>query len=141
MWIFIRQVPKKTTRKALNKFVSKGLRPSWVFFPLPPHSKVKRCEILRIDNPEKETTEYHGLVQIDFGRASLPVMERLSGCELQGKRVEVHKYFRRSSYRDRRRVLSQRGEQQEYRRKDRRRNQLRKRVLSAPEIQRILGIL
>ena len=141
MWIFIRQIPKGTTRKELGKFVSKGLRPSWIFFPLPSHVKVKRCEILQISNPETKTTEYHGVVQIDPSSAALLVIERLDGRELQGKLVEVRKYFRRSSYRDRRRILSEQKLQQENRRQDRRRERLSSRVLHAPEVQRTLGIL
>jgi len=81
------------------------------------------------------------VVQIDPSSAALPVIERLDGRELQGKLIEVRKYFRRSSYRDHRRILSERKPQQEYRRQDRRREQLRSRVLRAPEIQRTLGIL
>ena len=69
------------------------------------------------------------------------MIERLDGRELQGKLIEVRKYFRRSSYRDRRRILSEGKLQQENRRQDRRRERLRSSVLRAPEVQRTLGIL
>jgi len=141
MWIFIRQIPKGTTHEELGKFVSKGLRPFWIFFPLPSHAKVKRYEILKIFDPEAKTTEYHGLVQVYPSKAALQVTERLNGLKLQGKLIEVRKYFHRSPYRDRRRILSEREEQNEHRRQDRRRDRLRSRVLYAPEIQQILGIL
>ena len=142
MWVFVRQIPKSSaTRGELVKFVNKGLRPSWIFFPFSSHAKVKRCEILQIFNPETKTTEYHGLVQIDPSKAALPVIERLNGRKLKGKPVEVRKYFRRSPHRDRRRILFEREDLQEFRRQDRRRDRLRSRVLHAPEIERALGIL
>jgi len=141
MWVFLRQIPKGSTCEELGNFVSKGLKPSWMLYPFPSHAKVKRCEILQIFNLETKTTEYHGLVQIDPSMAALSVIERLNGRELGGKHIEVHKYFRRSSYRDRRRITSERNEQQEFLRRDRRRDRLRSRVLHAPEIERVLCIL
>lgn len=141
MWVFLRQIPKGCTRKELGKFISKGLKPSWMFFPFPSYAKAKRCEILQIFNPETKTTEYHGLVQIDPSKAALPVIERLNGRKLKGRSIEVHKYFRRSPLRDRRLILSDRENGQEFRRQDRRRDRLRSRVLHAPEIERVLNIL
>ena len=141
MWIFIRQVTKGTTREELSKFVTKGLRPSWLIIPIRSHTKVKRCEILQIFNPDTKNTEYHGLVLVDPSKAALPIINRLNGRELKGKLVEVHKYFRRSPYRDRRRTLYESNERQEFRRQDRRRDRLISRVVHAPEIQRTLGIL
>ena len=141
MWILLRQVPKGTTCKELDKFVSKGQQSSWMFFPLPSHAKIKRCEILQIFNPETKITEYHGLIHIDPIKAALPLIERLNGRELQGKPIEVHMYFRRLPCLDRRRILSEREEWQELRRQDRRRDRLRSRVLHAPEIERVLCIL
>ena len=141
MWLFLRQIPKGTTREKLGGFVSKGLKPSWILFQLFPKAKVERCEILQIFNPDTKSIEYHGLAAINPSKAALPVMERLNGRELQGKPIEVRKYFRRSSYRDRRRTLSEREEGSESRRQDRRRRQLKKTVLHAPEVQQILGIL
>ena len=141
MWIFIRQIPKGTSREELRKFVTKGQKPSWMFLPIPSRTKVKRCEILQIFNPGAKTIEYHGLAQIDPSKAALPIIARLNGCELKGKPVEVRKYFRRSSHRDRRRSLDVRALEHDNRRQDRRRERLRKKVMYAPEIQRALGIL
>src|SRR5210317_294978 len=106
MWVFVRQIPKGSTREELGEFISKGLKRSWMFFLFPSRTKVKRCEILQIFNPGTKSIENHGLVQIDPSKSALPVIERLSGRKLKGKPVEVRKYFRRSSLRDRRRILS-----------------------------------
>ena len=141
MWTLLRQIPKGVTRGELGRFVSKGLKPSWMYFLSSSHAKVKRCEILQISNPETETVEYHGLVQIDPSKAALPVIDRLNGRILRGKPIEVRKYFRRSSFRDRRQAMSDIDEQQDLRRRDRRRDQLISRVLHAPEIERALYIL
>ncbi len=141
MWILLRQIPKGATCKELGKFVGKGLRPSWMLFPLESHSMLKRCEILQIFNPETKSTEYHGLVQIDSGKASTPLIKRLNSRKLLGAPIEVRKYIRRSSIRDRRHILSEREEQQEFRRQDRRRDRLKSRVLHAPEVERVLCIL
>ena len=140
MWIFIRHIHKGTTRKELGRFVNKGLRPPWMLIPLPSPAKLKRCEILQINHPETKTTEYHGLVQIEPSLAALPVIERLNGRQMQGKLIEVRKYFRRSSYRDRRHLFDDPPTQPERRRRDRRRDHLNSRVLHAPEIGRALGI-
>jgi len=141
MWIFLRQIPKVTTCRELGKFVAKGLQPSWMFFPLQSHSVLKRCEILRIFNPETQTTEHHGLVKIDSSKAALPVIKRLNGCKLQRVPIEVRRYIRRSSYRNRRRILIEHDNQQELRHQDRRRTGLRSRVLHAPEVERVLCIV
>ena len=141
MWVFLRQIPKGTTRDELGRFVSKGLKPSWMLFQLFQQAKVKRCEVLQIFNTDTRSTEYHGLVLIDPSKAALPVIERLNGREFKGKTIEVRKYFRRSSHRDRRRTLSERKASLENRRVDRRRDGLKSLVLRAPEVQRTLGIL
>ncbi len=140
MWLLLRQIPKGVTCKELEKFVGKGLQPSWMLFPLQSHSILKRCEILQIFNPETKTTEYHGLVQIDPGKATA-LIKRLNGRNLLGTPIEVRKYIRRSSYRDHRQILPNREGQQEFRQQDRRRDGLRSRVLHAPEVERVLCIL
>ena len=140
MWFFVRMIHDRTTRQELSKFISRGLRPSWMFIPLPSSAKLKRCEILQIVHPESKTTEYHGLVQIEPSSSAQPVIERLSGRKLQGKLIEVRKYFRRSTFRDRRGLFADHKQQQERRRQDRRRERLSSRVLHAPDVGRALGI-
>jgi hypothetical protein len=143
MWIFLRQISKgAATRSELEEFVSKSLRPSWMFFLSGPHTIIKRFEILQIVNPAMHSTEYHGLVQINPSTAAPPVIRRLNGRKLQGKRIEVRQFFRRSALRDRRRTtLSEREASMENRRGDRRRDGLKSVVLRAPEVQRTLNIL
>jgi len=131
---------KVATCKELEKFVGKGLQPSWMLFPFQSHSILKRCEILQIFDPETKTAEYHGLAQIDPGKAAA-LIKRLNGRKLLGTPIEVRKYIRRSSYRDHRQILSDREGQQEFRQQDRRRVRLRSRVLHAPEVERVLCIL
>ncbi len=140
MWFFVRMIRDQTSRKELRKFINKGLRPSWMFIPLPSPAKLKRCEILQIVHPESKTTEYHGLVQIEPSKSTQPVIERLGGRELQGKSIEIRKYFRRSSYRDRRGLFADQTQPQERRRHDRRRERLSSTVLHAPDVGRTLGI-
>ena len=142
MWIFLRHIPKgAATRSELEGFVSKSLRPSWIFFLSGSHTIIKRCEILQIVNPATHSTEYHGLVQINPSTAAPPVIRRLNGRKLQGKPIEVRQFFRRSALRDRRRTLLERKPSLENRRGDRRRDELRSTVLRAPEVERTLGIL
>ena len=141
-WIFLRQIPKgATTHDELGRFVSKSLRPSWLSFLPAPSTKIKRCEILQIVNPETHSTEYHCLVQINSSTAAPLVIKRLNGHKLQGKPIEARKFFRRSALRDRRRTISGREASLENRRGDRRRDGLKSTVLRAPEVQRTLGIL
>lgn len=140
MWILLCQIPNESTRPQLGSFVSKGLKRSCLFFPFPSPSIIKRCEILQVFSPESKTTEYHGLIQIDPDKAAQSLIKRLNGQKLQGELIEVRKYFRRSSYRDRRQTVSEHGGRQEFRRQDRRRKRLKSNVPRAPEIEQVLCI-
>ncbi len=141
MWVFVRRINSSTTRRELEKFVGKGLKPSWIFFPFPTHGDIKRCEILCITDKDTKAVEYHGLVEIIPPKAAVSAVLRLNGSLLKGKVVEVRKYFRRSSYRDRRDHFSdQTAAGDERRKRDRRRPNLYSRILRASAAQRMAMI-
>lgn len=141
MWVFVRRIDPTTTRKELERFFNKGLKPGWAFFPFPTHGAIKRCEILCITDKDNRSVEYHGLVEIMPAKAAVSAIQRLNGSLLKGKSVEVRKYSRRSSYRDRRDHFSDLEPASEERRKrDRRRPNLHSRILHASSTQGMAAI-
>ena len=132
MWVFVRRVNNTTNRRELEKFIRRGLKPRWIFFPFPSHGTIKRCEILCITDKKNNTIEYQGLAEIMPSKAAVAAIHRLNDTLLKGKAVEVRKYFRRSSYRDRRdHFTDQEAAGEERRKRDRRRSNLHSRILHA----------
>ncbi|WP_157606813.1 RNA-binding protein [Sedimenticola selenatireducens] len=104
MEIFIRRLPNSTTRLDLMQFVSEALRPKWYLLQFSPIGTLGHCDICRIDNPKTKQVEYHGIVHVDPPSAALSLINRLNGEIFKTKKVEVRKFFRRSTKRDRRRT-------------------------------------
>ena len=126
MWIFVTKLDKATTREQLGRFIARGLRPAWAFFPCPSRGVIRRCEILQIIDRDKDTIEYHGLAQVEPVKSALSAISRLHGSMLKGRAVEVRKFQRRASP-DRRDHLQDWGAANgpERRRRERRRANIR----------------
>jgi len=126
MDIFIRRLPESTNRLDLLRFVSTALKPKWYEFQFTPLGSIKACEICCIENEENEGLEFHGVVRIEPASAAVAVIKRLNGEQLNSKRVEVRKFYRRSAARDPRKgaVEDQIAGSIEFRKRDRRRPHL-----------------
>lgn len=133
MDIFIRRLPNSTTRLDLMQFVSAALKPKWYLLQFSPLGKLTHCDICRIDDTGNGQVEYHGLARIDPPSAGLEVINRLNGEYFKNKKVEVRKFFRRSTKRDRRHVAENELPQGSFekRKKDRRRPHLHMEYLHA----------
>jgi hypothetical protein len=57
---------------------------------------------VRISNPDPRSVEYHGIIDIEPEPNALRAIRILDGSRIKGKGIEVRKYQRRSSYRERR---------------------------------------
>jgi len=137
MYIFVRRIPEGVSRRELTRFVDKATSSFWRRLPFVTHPQVEKCEILRIEDLETHSVEYHGLISVQPAKAALSLINRLNGERLHGKAVEVRKYYRRSSYKDRRRRYAD-GDELSFddrRHKDRRRPRLRIRTIRRPQIE------
>lgn len=104
MLLFISHVPGNTTKKDLTKFIRSSRGNLWGLLPFINQPTIGKCEMLFIKDRQSETIEYHVLVSILPVKASVSIMKRLDGARLFGKPVGVRQYFRRSTYKDRRRA-------------------------------------
>ncbi|MCP3665065.1 MAG: RNA-binding protein [Gammaproteobacteria bacterium] len=141
MWVFIRYIPEKTSRKELNDFIHKGLRSGWMRLPMNIRGTVKRCEIMRIDDKDGKTTEFHGMVEIEPAKSGMKAIQRLDGNLLHGKPVIVRKYIHRSPHRDHRQTYTNmldRG-MVENRHNDRRRTHLQLDLMKMPKAEGVTG--
>lgn len=102
MDIFIRRLPNAITRLDLMQFISDALKPRWYRLQFNPPGKLTHCEICRIQDINSNRVEYHGIAQVEPPTAGLQVINRLNGELFKNKQVEVRKFFRRSTKRDRR---------------------------------------
>ncbi len=137
MYIFVRRIPEGVSRRELGRFVDKATHRFWWRLPFVSQPQVDKCEILRIEDLENGHIEYHGLISVQPAKAALSLINRLDGERIRGKPVEVRKYFRRSSYKDRRRYYAD-GDDLAFddrRRGDRRRAKLRIRTIRRPQIE------
>lgn len=123
MELFIRRLPEATTRLDLIKYVSDALKPRWHLLQFAPTGSITESEILRIEDTDHESIEFHGVIHIVPAAAALTALERLDGNYFKSKKVEVRKYFHRSTERDRRhrQSASPANDIQEQRKQDRRR--------------------
>lgn len=133
MDIFIRRLPNSTTRLDLMQFISAALKPKWYLLQFAPLGKLTHCDICRIDDTGNGQVEYHGIAQVEPPSAALQVINRLNGEYFKSKKVEVRKFFRRSSKRDRRHLTDTELPQGifEKRKQDRRRPDLHMEYLHA----------
>ncbi len=133
MEIFIRRLPNSTTRLDLMQFISAALRPKWYLLQFTPIGTLGRCDICRIDDPNTKQIEYHGIAHIEPPSAALSLINRLNGEIFKTKKVEVRKFFHRSSKRDRRRMPGDHLSKEifEKRKQDRRRSSIRMDYLHA----------
>lgn len=91
--VIVTFIPSKTTVEELTRFVRSGLDSRFAFWK---RSKIRRCEIMEVWDEEGRTREFHGLVSLSTHRDAERVIALLNGKTLNGKPVEVRKYFNRS---------------------------------------------
>jgi hypothetical protein len=127
MWIFFKHLPRGTTTRDINKITLKGCKLSlglkWIF----KKNIVKRSKIIRIRDLKEDSTEYHGLVQVDSPVTAENIIDSLDGRTVNGLYLKPHRYQRRFPSRDRRMTAC--SHQQERRKGDRRRSNLITRIM------------
>lgn len=101
MLVFIRSLPESATIAELSQLLDKALHRS-LFGLFRNRGSYDKLQILEITDRDRQSVEYHGLVEIEPAEAALGAIDRLNNLRFKGKRLEVRRYFRRSPYLDRR---------------------------------------
>lgn len=103
MLLLIKGIPRYSTRKEIVNFIasSRGTLTRWI--PFINSVSLGKCEILRVEDKDAETVEYHALISVEPDKSGEVLIRKLNGMLFHGKRVEVKSYTKRSTYKDRRR--------------------------------------
>lgn len=131
MWIFYKHLPRGTTVKEINSVTRKGCRSGLQLFPLFRKNIVKRSKIIRIRDLKTDSTEYHGIVQVDSTITADNIIDNLDGKTVNGLFIKPHRYQRRFPSRDRRGHQLVDPKLIERRKGDRRRSSLITRILES----------
>ena len=144
MWVFINGISNTATKKDLSNLLAWGVRYRWLHLPLPAIYSLKQCEILQITNlaSSNKITKRYGLALIEPDKSARMAIDYLNNTRIKNTKFEAHQFVRRSPYRDRRQRFCNLNElgDRERRKRDRRRSDLRSRVLDEPRVEQILGI-
>jgi hypothetical protein len=103
MLLLIKHIPGYLTKKELMTFIRSARGTMWRLFPIVGNIGLDKCQILRIEDKQKETIEYHCLISVEPEKTAQTLLKKLDGARLFGRSVEVKPYVRRSPYKDRRR--------------------------------------
>jgi hypothetical protein len=106
--LFLRNLPPNVSRRDLKTFVLAELRKAGVRGN-PLLHLCANCSILRIVDPDRDTVEFHGLVEVQPARIAMQAIDVLNGKCLGGTPIEVRRYRQRSPWGERR----QRAESQD----------------------------
>ncbi|MEW8624832.1 MAG: hypothetical protein AB2551_03675 [Candidatus Thiodiazotropha sp.] len=130
MWIFYKHLPKNVTLKEIQSVTIKGARSSWSPMAILKKPKIKRTKIIRIRDLQKDSIEYHAIVQVNPTSITDTIIENLDGRTVNGLYLRPHRYQRRFANRDRRNMQNDVQQSDERRKSDRRRDNLITRVMA-----------
>jgi hypothetical protein len=129
MWIFYKHLPKGVSSREIGKATLRGIRSGWLLIPFAKNRSIKRSKIIQIMDLDKDTVEYHAIVQVESPKMADTIIENLDGKTVNGLFLKPHRYHRRFPSRDRRTLSNDRHQGSERRAIDRRRNKLITRVI------------
>ena len=101
MRLFVPNLPESVTESELRRLVRRLVRSPWLRL-WGRSGSITTLEIVRLTNPEPRAVEFHGIIEIEPEPPALRAIRKLDGSRIKGKAIEVRKYYRRSSYRERR---------------------------------------
>ncbi|MCG7898221.1 MAG: hypothetical protein JAY99_12500 [Candidatus Thiodiazotropha lotti] len=130
MWIFYKHLPKNVTLKEIQSVTLKGARNNWSPLSIFNKPRIKRTKIIRIRDLQKDSVEYHAIVQVNPTSATETIIENLDGRTVNGLYLRPHRYQRRFANRDRRNMQNEVAQSGERRKSDRRRDNLITRVMA-----------
>ncbi|MCG7908468.1 MAG: hypothetical protein JAY67_22860 [Candidatus Thiodiazotropha taylori] len=130
MWIFYKHLPKNVTLKEIQNVTLKGARSNWSPLSIFNKPSIKRTKIIRIRDLQKDSIEYHAIIQVNPTSVTDTIIENLDGRTVNGLYLRPHRYHRRFTNRDRRNMQSNEHQSGERRKSDRRRDNLVTRVMA-----------
>jgi len=101
MRLFVPYLPESVTESELRRLVRRQVRSPWLRL-WKRSGSITALEIVKFANPDPRSVEYHGIIEIEPELPALRAIRKLDGASIKGKGIEVRKYHRRSSYRERR---------------------------------------
>lgn len=96
MKIFVRCQGDACDRAALMEFVRRALRGPW-YTGFRRRGEMVDCRIVRVMDLAGRRAEYHGLIEVRPTRVAWCLVQHLDGQPLQGRVVQVRKWFERNS--------------------------------------------
>lgn len=96
MKIFIRRIPSSASPPDVVSFLERLTQPHW-YMPWRTDGQITDCKILKIQDPQEDSIEFHALAQVEPDAAALQVLSRLNGRKLKGRIVEVRRWHERSA--------------------------------------------
>ena len=102
MILFIGNIPAYSKERDFVRFLARVGSGLLNWMPFVPRLTLRKCQLLRIEDPQQRTVEYHGLVSIQPTKSAQDLLRKLNGRKFQGKPVEVRRYHKRSFRMDRR---------------------------------------
>jgi hypothetical protein len=99
--LFLRNLPPNVSRRDLKAFVVTQLHQAGIR-GTPLRHLCANCSILRIVDPDLDTVEYHGLIEVQPARIAMRAIQVLNGKRLRDTPIEVRRYRHRSPWGERR---------------------------------------
>ncbi len=84
MKIFVRALPQDTSPLSLQDFAEHILTPPW-YLPLRKKIRVKSCVVLKIQDLDLNTTEFHGLLEVTPYKAAKEAITLLNQRRFHGR--------------------------------------------------------
>jgi RNA recognition motif-containing protein len=96
MKIFVRRIPRDTTKKELIDFVlGPFVKKSWLSFKAV-NPDLLACQIIKVTDQDTGVVEYHGILRVSPDDAAEKMIRRLNGQPLKQIKVAVRRYFDRA---------------------------------------------
>ncbi len=93
MQVLFTHLPADTSLEELTRFALSGLGSGLSFWK---KSKLRQVNILEMDDPDKQTKEFHGLIAFTSESDAAKAIAALNGKELKGKAITVRPFCHRS---------------------------------------------
>jgi hypothetical protein len=96
MIIFLKKIPANTLPSELHDFVAPALKGG--LFTI--SGRVKRAEILLMENKSTNLFDFHGLIHVDSEKAGKRAIQRLKGKLFKKRAIQVKEYILRNWHND-----------------------------------------
>lgn len=89
--LFLRGLPQDVTPQELYEFVTRAIIPPW-YRPFTPRGVIKSCVVMRMKDLDRNTVEFHGLLEIQPDNAALAALRDLDRLRFKEAPIEVRQW-------------------------------------------------